>query len=153
MIKIVNLLKQNFILPKFLKKNLGGFTLIETLVAIFVLTVGIVAVLLMFPLSIQVGKSAQMATIAVQLGQGEVEEIVSKSYGEILVGTTSKTTFDSPFSSYQKEIKISYVDPNNNLQETGSDTGIKKIEITIFWEPPLLGSTKTLKIASLIAEK
>ena len=130
-----------------------GFTLIEVIIAIFILIVGIMAAFQLFPLGIQVEKSAQMTTVASQLGQGEIEEIISKSYDEISIGTTEKNPFESPYDSYQREIRIVYVDPNNNLEETASESGIKKIEITIFWKPPLGVSEKSLKIASLIAER
>lgn len=135
------------------KKIKTGFTIIETLVAIFILTVGIVGVLTAFPLGIQVQNSAKMATVADQLAQGEIEEVVSKSYAEISIGTTPKTAFDPPFNSYQKEIKVSYVDPHNNLQETSIDSGIKKIEITVSWKPSLAGAANSLKVASLITER
>jgi prepilin-type N-terminal cleavage/methylation domain-containing protein len=130
-----------------------GFTLIELMVAVFILTVGIGGVLQIFPLGIQIGKSAQMTTSAAELGQGEMEEIISKSYDEIPVGTTAKTPFSSPFTSYQKQIKVSYVNPNNGLQETISDLEVKKIEITIFWESSLEVAEKSLKIISLIAKR
>ena len=130
-----------------------GFTLIELMIVIFILIVGIIGVLQMFPLGIQIGKSAEMATSAAQLGQGEMEEIISKSYDEVSAGTIAKTPFDPPHTSYQKEIKVSYVNPNDSLQETASDLGIKKIEITIFWKSPLEISEKNLKVISLIAKR
>ena len=136
---------------KYYFKN--GFTLVELIIAIFILIVGIVAVFQSVPLGFKVGKSAQMTTVAAQLGQGEIEEIISKSYNEISIGTIGKIPFDHPYDFYQREIRTSYVDPNNNLQETGSDLGIKKIEITIFWKSPLGVSEKSFKIASLITKR
>jgi len=59
-----------------------GFTLIELLVAIFILTVGISAVLAMFPLGLQVVKSSKMTAIGAQLGQEKIEEIISKPYAD-----------------------------------------------------------------------
>jgi len=81
-----------------------GFTLIELLVAIFVLTVGIVAVLQAFPLGTYIQKSSQMTTVAIQLSQAKLEELISKSYDDplLFVGTTTESYGTvSGFSSYK----------------------------------------------------
>lgn len=138
-------------------KKEAGFTLIEVLVAIFILVVGIVAVLDIFPLGTKIWKSAEMATIASQLGQAKMEEIISKSYNEISIGVIeAKHNLDPPFSFYQRETKVICVDPNSNLSEVvncSPDPGIKKIEVTIFWKSPLHISEKSINLSSLIVER
>jgi len=131
-----------------------GFTIIESLISIFVLTVGIVAVLYIFPLGSQIQQSNQMATIAVQLSQGKIEEIISKSYGEISVGVTEEDYgFDSNFSSHKRKTEVNYFDPGNPQIPASNDLGIKKIEVTVFWRSPSEVSEKEVKLATLIAKR
>lgn len=146
------------------KKIEEGFTLIEAIIAIFILTVGIVAVLQTFPLSVQVEKSAQMATVAAQLSQEKIEEIIAKSYDDILCygGTLppceeSKTRVSTDpqesFYHYWRKTRIDYVDPAADLTTTTDNTGIKKIEVTISWKSPLGATEKDLKIGILISKR
>ena len=131
-----------------------GFTIIESLISIFVLTVGIVAVLYIFPLGSQIQQSNQMATIAVQLSQGKIEEIISKSYGEISVGIIEEDYgFDSNFSSHKRKTEVNYFDPGNPQIPASNDLGIKKIEVTVQWQSPLRLGEKSVNLITLIAEK
>ena len=129
-----------------------GFTIIELLVAIFVLVVGIVGVLNAFPLGVQVEKSAQMATIATQLSQAKMEEIISKSFTDI--SSESKQPLASPFSAYSREVEVVCYDPNGvTLPPDCPDTGIKKIKVTVSWKSPLGVSTKKVELFSLITKR
>ncbi len=133
-----------------------GFTLIELLVAIFVLAVGIVAVLQAFPLGTSIQKSSQMTTVAIQLSQAKLEEILSKSYDDPLlsISTTAESYGTIPdFSSYKRITKVNYYDPNNPSQTPATDLGIKKIEITVFWKSPLGITEKEVKIATLFSQR
>lgn len=141
-----------------------GFTIIELLVAIFILVVGIVGVLNAFPLGVQVARSAKMATVATYLAQEKIEEIISKSYDSILCyGETlppceeSKArvsaSFSSPFYHYWRKTRIDYVDPADGLSTTTNNTGIKKIKVTVYWKSPLKVIEDSIKITTLISEK
>ena len=134
-------------------QNSKGFTLIELMVAIFILTAGIVAVLSAFPLGVRIGKSAEMTTVATQLGQAKMEEIISKSYGDISSGTTTEDYGEiSDFPSYKRITQVSYYDPVNSTT-TESDLRIKKIKVTVSWEL-LLGAYKpSIDVINLIAEQ
>ena len=133
-------------------KNFLGFTLIEALIAVFVLSVGIVALLQAFPLGTYIQKSSQMATVAGQLAQSKMEETISQSYGSILAGTTQEAYgFNPVLPSFRRQTEITYFDPNNPEIPSGQDLGIKKIEITVFWHSSLGGPEKEVKIANFIA--
>jgi len=133
------------------QKSNQGFTLVEVLITIFILAVAVVGTLAMFPVGLQVEKSAKMTNIASHLAQAKMEEIVSKSYEEISPGVSIEPYgFDSDFLSYQRETKIDYVDPNQDLESSTDDLGIKKIEITVSWKSPF---EKEVKIFTLISEK
>ncbi len=135
-------------------QNSKAFTLIELLIAIFVLSVGIVAVLEAFPLGTHVQKSAQMTTLALQLTQAKMEETISQSYAEIAIGTIEESYGSiANFPSYKRKTEINYFDPDNPEVPPAEDLEIKKIEITVFWRSPLGVSEKEVKIASLIAKR
>lgn len=132
--------------------------------AIFILVVGIVAVLNMFPLGIQIARSSQMASTAVQLAQARMEQEISKKYTEILCEGSvlppcqdGKTRIsndpDSPFYSYWEEIRLDYVDPEAGMEASNDDTGIKKIEIIISWRSSLQTIDQNITLINLIAKK
>ena len=114
-------------LKKINMKN--AFTLIEAIIAIFILAVGITAVLTMFPLGIQIVNSSKIVTIATYLAQEKIEEIISTPYGEI--SNESEPTLASPFNAYSRETGVTYFDPDNPGVTSSEDTGIKKIKVTV----------------------
>jgi len=130
-----------------------AFTLIEILISVFILSMGITGILMMFPTGVQVEKSAQTLTAANQSAQARIEENISKSYSEIIIGTTTEEYGSIPGFSYFKRLtRINYYDPLN-LIVTGSDSGIKKVEVFIFWKSPLGSSEKNTKLESLISRR
>ncbi len=141
-----------------------GFTLVETLVAVFILSIGIVAVLNIFPLGIQIARFSQTASTAVQLAQAKMEQEVSKHYTEILCNETvsppcqeekSRISDDpaNPFYYYWRELELNYVDPKDDMAIAANDTGIKKIEITVSWRSSLGILEQSVTLVSLIAKR
>ncbi len=136
-----------------IKRSEDGFSLIELFLAIFILTVGITGVVAMFPLGTKMGKSSEMSTVAVELGQAKMEEITSKSYGEILVGLIEpETELASPFNGYFRETEVQYYDPANSATTT-VDLGIKEIRITVSWRLTLGISTPKVDLITLVSRK
>jgi len=136
-----------------MKISIKGFTLIEILVTISILVMAIIAILQMFPLGIRVGRSAQMATIASELSQEKIEEVISSSYDDLESTIQSKHHLDPPFERYSRQTTVTYFDPNDPQATPSEDTGIKKIEVTVFWSPPFFVPEKSINIISLIAKK
>lgn len=148
-------------MSNFSKKRLKGFTIIEALVAIFILTVGFVAVTQIFPFNLKINKSSEMKTKAVQLAQAKIEEIVSKSYDEVSCAgvvppcqqTENQTSEDIGF---KRITSIKFADPQNNLQEpvpANTDTEIKKIEVTVSWRSTLKSGEDSIKVSTLISKR
>jgi len=138
------------------KKSGAGFTFLEALIAIAVLTIGIVAVVQMFPISIQMRKLAEMQTVASQLAQEKMEEFISKSYPDI--SSEATTTLSSPFEAYSRAVRVTCLNPN--LQQVACDydpdndpNPVKKIEVIVYWESPLGVTKKDFKIATLISKR
>ena len=132
-------------------KPLTGFTLIEILFTITFLFVGLLALLQIFPVAFSLERANQMKSQAALLAQEKMEYINSQSYQAVAVDNVLETTLPSPFQLFSRRTVVSYVDAN--LQNTGSDLGLKKIEITVSWQasPPLI--PKTFQLVSLIAVK
>ncbi len=126
--------------------------MIESTVAIFVLSIGILAILTMFPLGIKVIGSSKTNAVGIQLVQEKIEEIISLSYENISVGESVENQLPPPFSSYSRETRITYIDPALNLQETDDDKGAKKIEVTVYWNSSLL-SGEVVGFSTIISEK
>lgn len=132
-----------------------GFTLIEVLIAIFLLTTGIVGVMVMFPLAVQTVKSSQMSSQASQLATARMEEMVSKTYTDPALDptTTTEEYGEIPdFAFHKRTTKVVCADPDD-LSDAQCDTDLKKIEVAVFWESRLGIGEQSVKVSSLIAKK
>lgn len=131
-----------------------GFTLIEILIAVFVLATGVVTIMQAFPLGSYIQKSAQLNTVASELAQSKMEEILSQSYGDISTGVVEEPYGFVPSApSFKRKTEITYFDPNSPGTPPASDSGIKKITITVFWHSPLGIQERNVQIANLISQR
>lgn len=131
-----------------------GFTLIELMVAIFVLTVGIVAVLQAFPFGTSIQKSSEMNTVALELCQAKIEENISKAYEEVLPGVSEEPYgFETSSPAFKRKTTIIFFDPQNPATPPSQDLGIKKVQVSVFWRSPLSVSEKEVKLATLITKR
>lgn len=128
-----------------------SFTLIESMIAISILVMGIVGILVIFPLGLQVVASSKMATVAGYLGEAKIEQIISTSYGEI--DSEAKQALSPPFGIYSRETQVTCFDPNDSFSPNCPDTGIKKIKVIIYWRPPFSVLEKSIEIESLISQR
>ena len=132
-----------------------SFSLLEVMIAVFVLVLGILAVIQAFPISINVRGEAKRKTVAAHLAQGKIEEIQSYTYDNIEIGTTTEDYGSiAEFENYKRvtAVKYNYVE-GSNLKKATSDQGLKKIEVTIYWEKPIKEGEDKFKIATLVSER
>ena len=124
-----------------------GFTLAETVIAVFVLGVGIVGALSIISVALNREEMAKKNTEAVYLAQGEIETLISSNYDSSLLspGDTSTTT-----DGYSVRKIISYVNPDNGFNTSTDDLGIKKIKVIVSWGS---GSDKNVELSTLITKK
>lgn len=125
-----------------------GFTLVEAMVAVFILTVGISAILVIFPSGLRIVRSSKMATVATHLAQEKIEEIISQPYADI--SSEAEQTLSSPFNAYSRETEVVCFDPNGGLvPNCPDDTGIKEIKVIVSW-----GITdKKIELTTLIKQR
>lgn len=111
-----------------------AFTIIEILVAITVLTIGILGISGFFAVSAKVTRSANYTTTAANLAQGVIDDQLAKSYEEIVVGNGTKTRFsentDDPYYNYFYQINTSCIDQD---LAASNDVGLKKIDVFVYW--------------------
>jgi len=139
-----------------LKYNNSGISLIEAILAITILTVGILTAINLFPLALKNSSSAEAETIASNLAQAKMESLAFEGYSNLAVGeieSRHRLSDDpqNPFYRYERETIIELLD--GNLQTTASDLGLKKITINIYWTNANSGAPQTLNLNSLISEK
>ncbi|GAG24023.1 unnamed protein product [marine sediment metagenome] len=140
-----------------------GFTLIEVLVAIFILSIGVMGLAYAFPQGIQMAKNSEKAAQAVTLAQAKIEEIISTPYNEVFCsGEVRPTCIDiedygsiADFASYKRRIKITCIDGDDFSEVTDctleNDPGMKKIEVTVFWKMPFSLGDRKIELISLVS--
>lgn len=127
-----------------------GFTLIEIMISIAILSSGFVAILYMFPLGSKIEKNSQMMTTALEIGQAKIEEINSLAYNEVASATEAYGEIDG-FPAFKSQVEAEFYDPQTSSAST-TDTGIKMIDVSIFWQSSLFGE-KNISLKTLIDQK
>jgi len=133
-------------------KKHSAITLIEVLLAIFILEIGLLGIASFYASSSKIVKTARNETLAANLANGILDSQLAIAYDNLIVGAGSKTRYTddvgSPFYDWQKKVDISYVDAN--LVEQPSETHMKKITVTVYWQEG--GNEKSFQTASIKAE-
>lgn len=137
-------------------KKIPGFTLIEVMIALLVLGIGVFSVVQLYPMSLKIGNASKNLTLATNLAQAKVEEVISLQYDNIPLGTIEPRQRVSgdpadPFYNFERETIVIYV--NGDLQESLEDLGLKKITTTMYWYNALNPIEKTFTIITLISRR
>lgn len=113
-----------------------GFTIIESIVAIGIFGVGVLAIVGFYAVSSQAVRNARQITTATFLAQGLIESTISNPYDSLVIGAGLKEPFTTdqanPAFGYQKKIDITQID--QNLATSAQDLGLKKIDIYVYWQ-------------------
>ncbi|KKQ90292.1 MAG: hypothetical protein UT15_C0016G0004 [Berkelbacteria bacterium GW2011_GWA1_39_10] len=139
---------------RFVKKIKKAFTLIEILLAVFVLEIGLLGIVTFYSYAIQVTKIARNETTAANLASGILDNELSAAYDNLTVGAGTKIKYStdttSPFYAWDKKIDVAYI--NSSLTESYNppDTNMKKIVVTIYWQES--GNEKSFQTASIKAK-
>jgi len=133
----------------------AGFSLVEAIVSIIIIGIGLMAVAQFFPFSLQIIGDAQRLSTASNLALSQIEELQSLSYEEITAGTLEakhRLADDSTsyLYHYQRETAVTYVD--SDLNPSGTDIGLKKITVTVYWQALIGHTEKSISITSLASQ-
>lgn len=131
-----------------------AFTLVEVLVAMTILAAFTTAMVTIFPTSIKIISSGNQQTVAANLAQAKLESLRAITYDNLPTGiyeNNVRADADpaSPFYNFYYTVTINYID--DNLASAITDTGLKKIIVTLNWWDPLRGN-QTTDISTLITK-
>lgn len=137
-----------------------GITLIETVIAVSVLALGIVGVLQAFPLGAHLAKTAQMSTVATELGQAKIEEELARSYNDIPVADTVEDYGSMPdFAAFKRITQVDCVRASDlaavscDYDPLNDPSPMKKIGVAVYWRSTLGLAEKNISLMSLTVKK
>lgn len=99
-----------------------GFTLIEVLVAIVILSVGLLGMASLTVGIIHGNKFSNEMTTATTLGQDKMEDVRNLGYSG--VAPESKAVVSSPYTGYKREVTVSNDSPAS---------GMKTVTVKVYW--------------------
>jgi prepilin-type N-terminal cleavage/methylation domain-containing protein len=121
-------------------ENNQGFTLIELIITIIVVSVGVLA--LIAALSFGTGRSinSELMTTGTTLAQERLEQLIAEkrangySSALLAIGTTTDPPLAAPYADYTRTVEICNVDVNLGNPDCTApsvDTGYKRITVTV----------------------
>lgn len=119
---------QQKISPRRLTTGTNGFTLLEVLIAILVLTIGLMGMEALTVAIIKGNKQGNRMTTATTLAQDKMEAVRILGYSGMPSSDTDVTEGYNTISNYpfHKRVTSTYI---NN-----PDTGMKKVTVTVYWD-------------------
>lgn len=134
----------------------AGMSLIEIMVALLVLMVAFIGLVQSFPFSQIIVKTAENSTKAAYLAQSQLEQLLSLNYDSLPLGaveTKQRLATDPADYLYyfQRETSVSYLD--GNWQTSASDTGLKKISVTVYYTNSLSKKESSYNISALASQR
>jgi len=130
-----------------------GISIVEILVVIAILGISVFAIIGVFPFGLSISRYAEFETIAANLAQSKLEELISKPYEELSIGTTTEpslSALDVDFANFWRTGVINYL--NSDLVDTDQDLGLKKLEVTVYWMDPKR-ATSSVTLVSVISHR
>ena len=128
-----------------------AFTLIEVLLAIFVLEIGLLGIAGFYANSLQITKRARNETIASNLAAGVLDEELAITYDNLpdVPKQRYSPDADNPFYNWYKEVNVTCINTSlNPLACTDPTAHMKKVVVTIYWQE----SERSFQIATIKAE-
>jgi Tfp pilus assembly protein PilV len=118
-----------------------GFTFVELLVALSLFMVGMVSILVIFPLDRRYLAQSAYATQAVSLAQEKIEQVRALSYDDLTIGTyeakaTVSSTSGDQLVQFSRATTVTLLDANRAVvspQDSAHDVGLKEVDVTVYW--------------------
>jgi len=122
-----------------MKRGVGksrGFTIIELLLTIIIISVGLMGIMALFENATRGAGQADLNIIASTLARDKLEQVVSDkvAYGYANLNDTNypDETFSSEFSPYSRNTAITEV-AGNDLVTPEVGSGYKRVDVTVWW--------------------
>ncbi len=116
--------------------NNSGFTLMEVLVAMLILSVGLLGTAALITGIINSNKLSNRISTATVLAQDKIEEIKGLNYSSVVSET--KAPMPSLYAHYEREVIVT---PNS------PSSGMKTVNVTVYWE-----SSKSVVLQTILAQ-
>ena len=113
------------------KKGSQGFTLMEVLIAIVILSVGLLGMASLTVGIIKGNAFSKNASTATTLAQDKMEEISEKDYSDVAPET--KATLLSPFANYEREVAVDTTTFPDIVGPPAQLIGMKIVTVTVSW--------------------
>jgi len=97
-----------------------GFTLLEVLIALIILTAGVVVIIGLFSSGLVSSVDAERTTVAMNLAQRKMERIRNSDFDTGIVNE-AKATVDG-FPVFQREVVV-----------TEPETDLKQVRVNVYW--------------------
>ncbi len=141
---------------KFFNNKSKGFSVIEALIATSILAVGLIAILSIFPFVLRINKQAEMTSLASALARAKMEQLIVLPYDQLTPGNFEirahvTTDPNNPLYIFERSSIITLVD--NNLSTSQTDTGLKKIQVIVYWPRSGSNDDSYITLTSLKARK
>ncbi|MBI5376873.1 MAG: prepilin-type N-terminal cleavage/methylation domain-containing protein [Candidatus Schekmanbacteria bacterium] len=111
-----------------------GFTLIEVMVAVSLMTVGILSFLMLSSVLIKSQSSSYMQSVALYLAQEKIDQTMNLPFTSLVTSTTNET--NSQIATAHPEIigvKSAFTRTTSILVDSPS-AGLKSITVTVSWK-------------------
>ena len=119
-----------------LRNNNNGFTLMEVLVAMLILSVGLLGMAALITGIINSNKLSNRISTATVLAQDKMEDI--KRLGFSNAASETKVPMSSPYDNYEREVTVT---PNSPA------TGMSTVTVTVYWE-----LSKSVSLQTILAQ-
>ncbi|NQT10837.1 MAG: prepilin-type N-terminal cleavage/methylation domain-containing protein [Desulfobacteraceae bacterium] len=119
-----------------LRNNNSGFTLMEVLVAMLILSVGLLGMAALITGIINSNKLSNRISAATVLAQDKMEDIKRIGYSNAVSET--KASMSSPYDKYEREVTVVDDSPAANM---------KTVTVTVYWE-----SSKSVSLQTILSQ-
>ena len=119
-----------------MSQNNKGFTLIEVLVAMVILSIGLLGTAALITGIIRGNQVSNRMTAATTLAQDKMENIKSVSYSN--AESEPRAFLPSPYEKYERQVTV--VDDNS------LGVGMKTVTVTVYW-----GSGKSVSLQTILS--
>lgn len=130
------------------KKNNSGFSFIEAIFAMVILSFGFVGIMSLYASMTGNTENDEIKLVASKLAGEKIEQTLSNKatlgYSSINTGlTTDQISYDN--YNFQRQTNIDFVDSGDLKTVSASDTGFKRIDVTVNW------NDQNISVMSLIS--
>ena len=120
-----------------------GFTLLETIMAVVIVSVGMMAIISAYNTGILFSSDIENTDIAINIARQEMENIKKILIENFDQSVDSGPTADENFENFDVEVASNYVGGTNNR--------LKRVDVTVSWDAP--GGQTDISLATYEAQR